>query len=144
MTKTTVAANPGTDRGWVVLDAAGQPLGRLAVRICDILRGKDRPTYTPHVDTGGFVVVVNAAKVRLTGRKEEQKTYARFSGYRGGLREIPAAMMRERHPDRMIHLAVRGMLPKNAMSRKLRTRLKVYAGPDHPHAAQKAVKVESK
>jgi large subunit ribosomal protein L13 len=144
MTKTTIAKSPGADRGWVVLDADGQPLGRLAVRICDILRGKDKPTYTPHVDTGGFVVVVNAAKVRLTGRKEEQKTYARYSGYRGGLKEIPVAMMRERHPDRMIHLAVRGMLPKNTLSRKLRTRLKVYAGPEHPHAAQKAAKVESK
>lgn len=144
MTKTTIAEDPGVARAWVVLDAAGQPLGRLAVRIADILRGKDKPTYTPHIDTGGFVVVVNAAKVKLTGRKEEQKIYARYSGFRGGLKEISAATLRERHPDRMIHLAVRGMLPKNTMSRTLRTRLKVYAGPEHPHAAQKAIRLESK
>jgi large subunit ribosomal protein L13 len=142
MSKTTVVKNPGADRDWIVVDAAGQPLGRLAAQISNILRGKNRPTFTPHVDTGGFVVVVNAAKVRLTGRKDEQKTYDRFSGYRGGLKTIPVSTMRERYPDRMIHLAVRGMLPKNAMSRKLRTRLKVYAGPDHPHAAQKVRRID--
>lgn len=134
--KTTLAKDPGTDRLWFVVDAAEQPLGRLAVKIADVLRGKNKPTYTPNVDTGDFVVVVNAEKVKLTGRKEEQKTYQRYSGYRGGLKEFKASVMRERHPDRMIKLAVRGMMPRNNLSRKMFRRLKVYAGDEHPHAAQ--------
>lgn len=131
-----MAKDPGTDRLWFVVDAAEQPLGRLAVKIADVLRGKNKPTYTPNVDTGDFVVVVNAEKVKLTGRKEEQKTYQRYSGYRGGLKEFKASVMRERHPDRMIKLAVRGMMPRNNLSRKMFRRLKVYAGDEHPHAAQ--------
>lgn len=129
-------------RCWIEVDAEGKVLGRLAAEIANILRGKHRPTYTPHVDTGDFVVVTNAEKVKLTGNKEEQKTYAMFSGYRSGLKEIKASVMRERHPDRLIKLAVKGMLPKNRLSRTAMTRLKVYAGSTHPHAAQKTQKKE--
>ena len=136
MMKSFVAKNPGTDRAWWIVDASDQPLGRLAVRIADVLRGKDRPTYTPHVDTGSFVVVVNAEKVKLSGSKDDQKVYHRFSGYRGGLKEITAAELRSKHPDRLIKNAVKGMLPKNNLSRTLFTRLKVYAGQEHPHEAQ--------
>jgi large subunit ribosomal protein L13 len=134
--KTTLAQNPGNGRAWRVVDANGQVLGRLAVRIADALRGRDRPTYTPHVDTGDFVVVINAAKVRLTGRKEEQKLYRRYSGYRGGLKETKASEVRKRHPERLIKSAVRGMMPRNALNRAAFGRLKVYAGAEHPHAAQ--------
>lgn len=140
--RTTVAKDPGDNRAWFVVDAEGKPLGRLAVRIANVLRGKTKPTYTPHVDTGDFVVVVNAKKVKLTGRKNEQLIYHRFSGYRGGLKEIPVAEMRERHADRLVKLAVRGMLPKNNLSRQMFSRLKVYAGGEHPHAAQKPVNLE--
>ena len=142
MTKTTIPINPGANRRWLLLDASEQPLGRLAVRIANALRGKDRPTFDPSVDTGDFVVVVNAAKVRLTGRKDQQKEYQRYSGYRGGLRRIPIATMRERHPDRIVKLAVWGMLPKNHLCRKAMSRLKVFRGAEHTHAAQKPVKVE--
>jgi large subunit ribosomal protein L13 len=140
--KTFLPKASAIERKWVLIDAAGKPVGRLAVRIANILRGKDKPTFTPSVDTGDFVVVVNAEKVKLTGRKEQQKTYARYSGYRGGLQEIPVARVRERHPDWIITLAVRGMLPKNHLSRTLLRRLKVYAGEAHPHAAQNPVAVE--
>ena len=140
--KTFVAKDPGTARGWVLVDAENKPLGRLAVRIADILRGKTKATFTPHVDTGDFVVVVNAEKVKLSGKKDEQKIYRRYSGYRGGLKEIKASVVRERHPDRLIRLAVRGMLPKNNLSRKLFRRLKVYPGDQHPHAAQNPQKVD--
>lgn len=134
--KTFLPKDPGNDREWFVVDATGKPLGRLAVAISDILRGKNKPTFSPQVDTGGFVVVVNAGQVKLTGRKEQQKVYQRYSGHRSGLKEIKASTMRAQHPDRMIHLAVRGMLPKNTLSRGMIKRLKVYAGPEHPHAAQ--------
>ena len=107
-----------------------------------MLRGRDKPTFTPHIDTGLFVVVVNAEKVKLTGRKEEQKIYQRYSGYRGGLKETKAAEMRARHPDRMISLAVKGMLPKNNLSRQMFRRLKVYAGDTHPHEAQNPTRVD--
>lgn len=130
------------DRKWLVVDAADRPLGRLAVRIADVLRGKNKPTFSPQVDTGEFVVVVNAEKVKLTGRKEDQKMYQRYSGHRGGQKSVPAAVMRERHPDRMIRLAVQGMLPKNTLSRGMLRRLKVYAGSAHPHAAQKPQTME--
>jgi large subunit ribosomal protein L13 len=136
-TKTTIPRNPGENRRWVLVDAAQKPLGRLAVLVANKLRGKDRPDFDPSVDTGDFVVVVNAAKVKLTGRKEEQKQYQRYSGYRGGLREISVPTMRERHPDRMIKLAVWGMLPKTHQSRKVMTRLKVFRGAEHTHAPQK-------
>jgi large subunit ribosomal protein L13 len=140
--KSFIANNPGAAREWVVVDAADKPLGRLAAKVADVLRGKDKPTFTPHVDSGSFVVVVNAQKVKLTGRKEDQKIYQHYTGYRSGLKETPASVMRERHPERMIELAVRGMLPKNKLSRKILRHLKVYAGAEHPHAAQGAKAVE--
>jgi large subunit ribosomal protein L13 len=140
--KSFIAKNPGVAREWVVVDAADKPLGRLAAKVADVLRGKDKPTFTPHVDSGSFVVVVNAQKVKLTGRKEDQKIYQHYTGYRSGLKETPASVMRERHPERMIELAVRGMLPKNKLSRKILRHLKVYAGAEHPHEAQGAKAVE--
>jgi len=129
-------------REWMLVDAADKPLGRLAVGIANALRGKNRPTFSPNVDTGDFVIVVNADKVKLTGRKEEQKVYQRYTGYRGGLKEFPASAVRERHPDRLVKLAVRGMLPRNKLARRMMGRLKVYAGEEHPHAAQNPSKVE--
>jgi len=140
--KSFAATDAAVDREWLLVDAEGQPLGRLAVKIADILRGKHKPTFTPNVDTGDFVIVINASKVKLTGNKEQQKVYQRYSGYRGGLKEVTAAAMRERHPDRLIRLAVKGMLPKNNLSRKMFTKLKVYAGEEHPHDAQKPRQVE--
>lgn len=123
-------------RDWYVIDAKDQVLGRLATQIATLLRGKHKPTFTPSMDGGDFVIVVNAEQVRLTGRKAEQKMYYRHSGYPGGLKEIPFAEMHRKHPERVILLAVRGMLPKNRMGRHLLTKLRVYAGPDHPHQAQ--------
>lgn len=137
-----VAKNPGDNRNWIIVDAADKPLGRLAVQIANVLRGKSKPTFTPHVDTGDFVVVVNAEKVKLTGNKGQKKMYQRYSGWRGGQKEVPASRMRARHPDRMIKLAVKGMLPKNNLSRDMYRRLKVYAGTEHPHAAQRPERVE--
>ena len=137
--KTFVPKNPGENRGWRVVDAADKPLGRLSVTIANALRGKDRPTFTPEVDTGDFVVVVNAAKVKLTGNKEEQKIYQTFSGYRGGQKRYTAAQVRATHPERIIKHAVKGMLPKNNIAGDMMKRLKVYSGADHPHAAQKPV-----
>lgn len=141
-TKTYLPRDPIAHRGWILVDANGKILGRLATEIANVLRGKNKPTYTPHMDTGDFVVVVNAEKVKLTGRKEQNKTYVRYSGYRSGLKSQTAAQLRERHPDRMIRLAVRGMLPKNTLSRNLLTHLKIYAGDKHPHAAQAPVATE--
>jgi large subunit ribosomal protein L13 len=129
------------DRKWYIVDAADVPLGRLASRLALILRGKDRPTFTPHVDTGGFVVVINADKVRLTGKKMTDKLYYRHSQTPGGLKATSAREMLNRHPDRIISLAVKGMLPKNRLSRQQLTKLKVYAGEEHPHAAQKPEKL---
>lgn len=123
-------------RNWQVVDADGQVLGRLAVQIANILRGKNHPTYTPHLDTGDFVVVVNADKVRLTGKKEEQKVYMTYTGFRSGERRRTAAQVRERHPERLILHAVKGMLPRNRLAARLLTKLKVYSGPEHPHTAQ--------
>ncbi len=127
---------------WYVIDAEGKTLGRLAARIATILRGKHKPEYTPNLPVGDYVIVINAAKVKLTGRKLEDKIYTRYSGYPGGLKRIPAGEMLKRHPERVIERAVKGMLPKNRLGRKLFKRLKVYAGPDHPHAAQKPEKLE--
>jgi len=124
-------------RAWWVIDAEGKPLGRLASAIATVLRGKNKPTFTPHVDTGDFVIVVNAKKVLLTGRKLEQKLYVRHSGEPGGFREEAYGKLLERKPELPITKAVKGMLPKNILGRELLTKLKVYAGPDHPHAAQK-------
>ncbi|MBL7114142.1 MAG: 50S ribosomal protein L13 [Kiritimatiellae bacterium] len=140
--KSFIAKNPGTAREWIVVDATDKPLGRLASKVADVLRGKDKPTFTPHVDSGSFVVVINAEKVKLSGRKEDQKIYQHYTGYRSGLKETTASVMRERHPERMIELAVRGMLPKNKLSRKILRHLKVYAGAEHPHEAQGVKAVE--
>ncbi|HLL46307.1 MAG TPA: 50S ribosomal protein L13 [Longimicrobiaceae bacterium] len=123
-------------RRWFVVDAEGKVLGRLATEIARVLRGKHKPTYTPHLDTGDFVVVINADKVRLTGRKEDQKTYFRHTGYMGHEKFIPFREMLAKHPERVIELAVKGMLPKNALGRQMRHKLKVYAGTEHPHSAQ--------
>ncbi|MGH0035347.1 MAG: 50S ribosomal protein L13 [Myxococcota bacterium] len=126
------------ERRWFVVDAEDLVLGRLATRVATVLRGKHKAIYTPHVDTGDFVIVVNAEKVKLTGRKREQKTYYRHSGYPGGIRSISAdKLLAGPHADRVVRTAVRGMLPKNSLGRKMLGKLKVYAGPDHPHAAQK-------
>jgi large subunit ribosomal protein L13 len=139
MTKTFVPKDPGAARSWHLVDATDKPLGRLAVNIANTLRGKNRRDYDPSVDLGDFVIVVKAEKVRLTGRKIEQKEYQRYSGWRGGLKRFTAKTMMEKYPDRVILEAVWGMLPKNNISRKLITRVKVYRGPEHPHAAQMPV-----
>jgi len=132
----TVSATEQSRR-WRLIDAEGKILGRLATQIATILRGKDKPTFAPHEDRGDFVVVVNAAKVRLTGKKLQQKRIYRHSGYPGGLRTMTYERLLQSHPDRAIQEAVRGMLPKNALARQLLRKLKVYAGPTHPHAAQR-------
>ena len=129
--------DPGQDRRWILVDAAEKPVGRLAVYIANALRGKDRPDYTPWVDTGAFVVVVNAAKAKLSGRKETQKTYERFSGWRGGHVVLPASVVRAKDPARLITEAVKGMLPKGPLGSQMISKLHVYAGAEHPHAAQK-------
>ena len=123
-------------RHWWLVDAEDKPLGRLATEIARVLRGKHKPTFTPHLDVGDNVVVVNAEKVRLTGRKAEQKTYFRHSGYMGGEKHIPYKRMIETHPERVIEMAVKGMLPKNALGRSMYMKLKVYAGAEHPHQGQ--------
>ncbi len=133
---TYFATAENRQRDWFVVDAEGQTLGRLATRIADVLRGKLKPEYTPHVDTGDFVVVVNAEKVVVTGNKLESKLYHRHSGYPGGLRTRTLAEMLERQPEEVLRKAVRGMLPRNKLARAQLRKLKVYAGPDHPHAAQ--------
>ncbi len=139
----TFSARPqDVKRHWYLVDAEGKTLGRLASEIAKILRGKHKPIYTPHVDCGDFVIVVNAEKVRVTGRKEEQKNYYRHSGYPGGLKVVPLWKMRNTHPERIIEHAVRGMLPKGPLGRRMLRKLKVYAGPEHPHAAQKPEKLE--
>lgn len=124
------------ERRWFVVDAEGKVLGRIATEIARVLRGKHKPMYTPHLDTGDHVVVINAAGIRLTGRKEDQKTYFRHSGYMGNERHIPFRRMREKHPERVIELAVKGMLPKNALGRQMYGKLRVYAGAEHPHQGQ--------
>jgi len=140
--KTYVATPTDRERSWVLVDASGKTLGRLATQIADILRGKRKPEYTPHIDTGDFVVVINAREVAVTGNKREQKRYYRHSGYPGGLRSRTLGEQLERRPEEVIRRAVRGMLPRNRLSRRQITKLKVYAGPDHPHAAQKPEPLE--
>ena len=125
------------ERAWFVIDADGQVLGRLASEVAQLLRGKHKPIWAPHVDCGDNVVIVNAAKVEVTGSKREHKTYWRHSGYPGGIRSRSFGEMIERHPDRVIRQAVRGMLPKSRLGRRMLKKLHVYAGPDHPHQAQK-------
>ena len=126
-------------RGWRIVDAEGQVLGRLAVKVADALRGRDKPTYTPHLDAGDFVVVINAEKVRVTGKKETDKVYQSYSGYRGGQKQKTLAEVRAAHPERIIMKAVKGMLPKNRLGAKMLKKLKVYAGGKHDHKAQKPV-----
>jgi large subunit ribosomal protein L13 len=137
--RATKSAKPAeVEHRWYVVDATDQVLGRLASRLATVLRGKHRPIFTPHVDTGDFVIVVNAEKVRLTGRKREQKIYYRHTGYTGHLKQTTAGkLLAGPHADRVVRKAVRGMLPKNSLGRQMFRKLKVYAGPDHPHAAQK-------
>jgi large subunit ribosomal protein L13 len=125
------------ERAWWIVDAEGHRLGRLATRLAHVLRGKHKPSFTPHLDVGDHIVVINADKVVLSGKKADQKTYFRHSGYMGGEKHIPFKRMLERHPERVIELAVRGMLPKNTLGRHMRRKLKVYAGSEHPHQGQK-------
>ena len=126
------------DRAWYVVDAEDLILGRLATRIATVLRGKHKPSFTPHSDVGDHVIVVNADKVQLTGRKREQKTYYRHSGYQGSIKSINAdKLLASAHSDRVVRNAVRGMLPKNTLGRQMLSKLRVYAGPEHPHASQK-------
>lgn len=136
----TYTAKPAEiNRSWYVVDATDKPLGRLASDIARVLRGKHKPTFTPHVDTGDFVVVINAEKVALTGSKATQKFYYRFSGHPGGLRETSAAAMLEHKPEYPLEHAVKGMLPKNSLGRDMLSKLKIYAGAEHPHTAQSPV-----
>lgn len=136
-TKTYMATPAKITRKWYVIDAENKVLGRLAVEVAKLLRGKNKPSYTPHLDTGDHVIVVNAGKVALTGKKLLQKTYFRHSGYPGGTTFTKAGDLLKKRPERMIELAVRGMLPKNSLGRQMATKLKVYSGAEHPHAAQK-------
>jgi large subunit ribosomal protein L13 len=140
--RTFVASAKSADSRWHVIDAQDQVLGRVATLAAKLLQGKHKPTYTPFIDTGDHVVVVNAANVKLTGRKEDQKIYRRHSGYEGGLREERATVVRKRQPIRLVEEAVRGMLPKTKMGDAMYRKLKVYAGPDHPHTAQQPRKTE--
>lgn len=133
---TTMAKKGTIEQGWHVIDASNLVVGRLAVTIANILRGKHRPVYTPHVDTGEFVIVINAAKVRFTGKKLEQKTYSSYSHYPGGLKIRTAKELMEKHPERIIELAVQRMVPRTKLGRKQMNKLKIYSGPSHPHQAQ--------
>ena len=137
MNKTYLPPQNNQEQQWYVVDAADQRLGRLASEIAMILRGKNKPIYTPHLDTGDFVIVVNAEKVVVTGKKRTQKLYRRNSGRPGGMKTESFAKLQARIPERIVEHAVKGMLPKNSLGRNLFTKLKVYAGPDHPHTAQK-------
>ena len=125
------------ERKWYVVDAQGKTLGRLATRVASILKGKHKPEYAPHMDVGDFVIVVNADKIHVTGRKMDKKIYYKHSGYPGGMTEITLRNQLDRYPTRAVELAVRGMLPKNRLGRKMINKLKIYASPDHPHSAQK-------
>jgi large subunit ribosomal protein L13 len=140
--KTFVATAENRQRDWLIVDAEGQTLGRLATQIADALRGKRKPEYTPHIDTGDFVIVVNAEKIRVTGDKLHQKVYWRHSGYPGGIRSRTLEEMLARRPEEVIRKAVKGMLPRNRLARAQLTKLKVYAGPEHPHQAQQPETME--
>ena len=139
---TQFAKNGEVERKWVLIDAEGATLGRLATTAATILRGKNKPQYTPNADTGDFVVVINADKVVLTGTKAEKKQYWRYSGYLGGLKLESFREAMEKHPERVVEHAVKGMLPKTTLGRKQGMKLKVYAGPEHPHAAQNPVQID--
>jgi large subunit ribosomal protein L13 len=134
--KTFTAKPHEIERKWFVVDAQGQTLGRLAAQVATVLRGKHKPIYTPHVDCGDYVIVVNADKIHVTGQKLDDKIYYRHSNYPGGLKQVTLRRQLQTHPERVIEAAVRGMLPKNRLGRKMFKKLKVYAGPDHPHQAQ--------
>ena len=140
--RTYVATPANRERSWLVIDATGKTLGRLATRIADTLRGKHKPEYTPHCDVGDFIIVVNAEKIAVTGKKRKEKLHRRHSGYPGGLRTRTLNDMLERRPEQVIRLAVKGMLPRNRLARAQLRKLKVYAGPDHPHAAQQPQPME--
>jgi large subunit ribosomal protein L13 len=140
--KTFVPKQDRQQQKWFVIDAEGKVLGRLATKIATMIRGKDNPMFTPHLDMGAYVVVLNAEKIVLTGRKIEQKKYLAYSGYPGGLKETPVQRLLQKHPERVIEKAVKGMLPKNRLGRRLNRKLFVYAGPDHPHKSQKPEKVD--
>jgi len=140
--KTYVTKPAEVERSWFVVDAEGQTLGRLATRIAAVLKGKHKATYSPSVDCGDYVIVINAEKISVTGNRMSQKVYYRHSGYPGGLTEISLRRQLEKHPDRVLEAAVRGMLPKNKLGRKMFKKLKTYAGPEHPHAAQQPVPFE--
>jgi large subunit ribosomal protein L13 len=142
MSKTYVATPETRNREWVVVDAEGQTLGRLATKIADQLRGKNKPEYTPHIDTGDFVVVINAEKIAVTGKKLEQKMYYKHSGYPGGLRERTLREQLDRQPTEVLRKAVKGMLPRNKLGRAQLTKLKIYVGPEHPHEAQAPAPLE--
>jgi large subunit ribosomal protein L13 len=139
--KTYLAKKETVKRDWVIIDAKDQVLGRLAVKIANQLRGRNKPTYTPHVDTGDFVVVINADKIVLTGKKVEQKQYMFYSGYVGGEKRLSVTQMQERRPAFVVTHAVKGMLPKNRLARKMLTKLKVFAGEEHDHEAQQPKKI---
>ena len=134
--KTYTPKKEDIEREWWVVDAAGKPLGRIATEIARILRGKHKPMYTPHLDTGDHVIVLNAAEVALTGKKADEKTYFRHSGFMGGEKHIPFRRMIAKHPERVIELAVKGMMPKNNLGRQMQQKLRVYAGSEHPHQSQ--------
>ena len=136
MNKTTNPKLDSINRQWYVVDAENQTLGRLATEVASVLRGKNKPSFTPHLDTGDFVVIINAEKVKVTGKKSEQKLYRRHSGRPGGMKVETFNALQERIPERIIETAIKGMLPHNALGRQLFRKLKVYKGPDHPHAAQ--------
>ena len=141
--KTTFMANASNvERKWYVVDAEGQTVGRLASEVAKVLRGKNKPTFTPHVDTGDYVIVINAEKVKFTGKKLTDKTYFRHSGYQGGTTFTSAGLMLEKFPERVIEHAVKGMLPHNRLGAQMYRKLSVYAGSEHPHAAQKPEKLE--
>jgi large subunit ribosomal protein L13 len=135
--KSYVAKPLEIERKWYVVDATDKTLGRLSTEIAARLRGKHKPIYTPHVDCGDFIIVINAEKVKLTGNKESQKVYRHHTGFMGGLREVSYKEMLAKHPERIVEKAVKGMLPKNSLGRQMYTKLKVYAGPEHNHQAQK-------
>jgi large subunit ribosomal protein L13 len=141
----TYVATPTTrERNWLVVDATGKTLGRLATQVADALRGKRKPEYTPHCDVGDFVIVVNAERIAVTGKKRSDKRYYRHSGYPGGLRSRTLAEMLDRHPEDVVRLAVKGMMPRNRLARQQLRKLKIYAGPEHPHAAQQPQEMEVK
>ena len=142
MNKTYTTKPADITRKWYIVDAQGKTLGRLATRGATILKGKHKPEYSPHMDVGDFVVIINADKIHVTGRKMDQKIYYRHSGYPGGLSEITLRNQLVRYPTRAVELAVRGMLPKNRLGRKMLRKLKSYASPEHPHAAQKPEMLE--